>query len=185
MDPEGLNWLVTSMQKVVGPIVQKAIQEEVQPLRADVDSVKGFAMQTSNERTVREYDAHLNDTLDTLKVTDPWHRQAIKGMVTAEGMKMGNAFSMNKAAEMVRTFNNQRVQSGHQSQQVYIDDKQGNIKAEPAVQHTAGAGTAAESIMARVMDAGDRDMDIGAPGFNRLVRNIVEGGKQAVSATLG
>ena len=176
MDRDSMKWFVTNVQKVI----QNELNRELGAVKQDLNSVKGVVGATQQDNTLKQYDDHINSLLDNAGVTNDFERESIKAMTTQRGLEgwrnNGQQFNLDRATQIFRQINNNRLETSHDDRKKYVAEKQQSESSAPPAQVSQGNASAAESIYKRLRDPNDKAMNFNAGDFTKTVKEFMKKG---------
>ena len=176
MDRSSMEWFLKNVQKVI----QNELNRELGAVKQDLNSVKGVVGASQQDNTIKQYDDHVNALLDNAGVTNEFERESLKAMTTQRGLdgwrNQGQQFNLDRATQIFRQINNNRLESAHEDRKKYVAEKQESVAKAPPQQVSQGNASAAESIYKRLRDPNDKAMNFNAGDFTKTVKEFMKKG---------
>jgi hypothetical protein len=173
---DAIEFLVKNTEKVmasrVAPVV-KVLADKVGSLEQQLQSQQ-------SDSTLAVFNSHLESLFDQAKIDDPFDRQAMRALVTQEGLRTyGQKFDLPAATKVFTQLNSHRVKTRHSQTERHTARKQEATANTPPVRHGDGRIAAAD-FTKRLREDTSKGMSFTGGKFQEMVRQFVSKADKAV-----
>ena len=179
LDEDGARFMVNA----VTPLLKR----QLGTLEQRIAGLQQYIVANTQKQAVEGLRSALNREMDRLKVDDdPDEREDLFDLTVSRGLRThGQAFDEARAIQELRKIHNRRVKRAYDQRKTTVATKKEAAEQTPPVSHVQGTKTVGSDVFKALRDPKNKDMDIGSPGFNKLLKWLVKTPGKALEELLG
>ena len=179
LDEDAAKFMVNTMTPL--------LKRQLGGLEQRLAGLQQYIVQNSQKQAVEGLRSVLNREMDRMKVSDDGdEREDLFDLTVSRGLRNhGQAFDEAKAIQELRKLHNRRVKAGYTAKKATVATKKQAAENTPPVTHVSGNKTMGSDIYKALRDPRNKDMDIGSPGFNKILKGLVKTPAKAIEELLG